>query len=447
MTRAVSLHHSGSAREESSVGLAPVRGSVELPGSKSDTHRALLLAARARGETLILHASESEDTELLVTALKQLGVRITALDRGWRVGSGTPPSGPVQLDLGMAGSSLRFLVPFCATLPEGCEARLTGATRLRERPVAELVRVLNGAGAEITGESGGPDGDVSLPLHVRGKGRLRGGSVTVSGRVSSQFVSALLLSGAHFEPSLELQIDGPMPSRAYVDWTLDVLRAFGVKVGTTSGGYRVDNGVPTGCTYAVDGDGSGASSFGGIAAVTGGRIEVGPLRRSSSQGELAFFDALEAMGCRVTRHARSIEVRGPEVGGTEPLRGIQWDASSMPDAALTLAVVAAFAEGSTRISGLSTLPFKETDRLTALHTELDRMGISSTIDAASITIEGGHPCAARIATYGDHRMAMAFAVAGVRLPGLVIEDADVVGKSFPSFWTRLRSLGIETDDR
>jgi len=249
-----------------------------------------------------------------------------------------------------------------------------------------------------------------------------------------------MLSASLFDAPLELRIDGEVPSQSFVDLTVSVLESFGVEVSGNERGYRVSNDRPRCTEYRVDGDGAGASYFWGAAAVTGGRVRVHNIAADSAQGDVLFVDALEAMGCGVRRQDDWIEVEGPV-----KLRATDVDLSALPDTAQTLAVVAAFAEGTTRIRGLETLPHKETDRLSAVVTELAGAGIVARADADSLTVEGGAPSSTTVRTYGDHRMAMAFSLLGARVEGVRIEDPAVVAKSFPSFWERMRSIGIDSD--
>jgi 3-phosphoshikimate 1-carboxyvinyltransferase len=277
-------------------------------------------------------------------------------------------------------------------------------------------------------------GDGTPPVIVRGG--LAGGRASLSGAVSSQFVSALLLLGPLAPAGLELTVTGDLVSRPYVDLTLEVMGGFGVSYYRE--GYRFFQ-VPGGQVYepqdyGIEADASSASYFWAAAAVTSGRVTIANLSPESSQGDAAFPQVLEAMGCRVECSASGLTV----VGG--PLHGVKVDMAAMPDLVPTLAVVAAFARGETVITGVAHLRHKESDRLAAVATELGKMGIEVRETADGLVIQGGRPHGAAIDTYQDHRLAMSFAVAGLKAPGTTIRDPEVVAKSFPDFWEYFEKL-------
>lgn len=418
----------------------PISAEIAIPGSKSYTNRALLLAAQAQGTSTLLAASKSADSEALVLALRKLGVIITESSGPMGVcfaveGSGGA-FGPIraEIDVGPAGTTMRFLTALCAGIP-GSDITLRGSERMHQRPIRELVEALQRVGAEIEylGTPGCP------PLRIRPTRKLRGGQIEMDGSVSSQFVSALLLTAPLHEHPMCISIAGEQISKSYIDMTLQSAGDFGLAVDNERyARYSVCGPARlVARTYEVEGDASGASYLWGLAAISGGTVTVHNANPSSAQGDIRFPELLERMGCSVTRRARSITVCG-----APRLRGIDVDMSNMPDTAQSLAVIAAIAEGPTRITGLSTLRVKETDRIAALHNELAKVGISSEPGPDCITIRGGSPHAAQIATYEDHRMAMSFAMLGARVPGLVIEEPEVVEKSFPEFWQVLSSAGI-----
>lgn len=421
----------------------PVGIARPVPGSKSITNRALVLAALAPGVSELHKVSLSNDSRFLIAALKNLGVRVDCQDDVARVhGKGTsfdPYRGTV--DVGAGGTTIRFILPLCA-LAHGAEIVLEGTERLHERPIGDLVGALNALGADIQyqGRFGCP------PLLVKGSDRLAGGSVSIGGSVSSQFLSSLLMIGPALPKGLTVKVQGEQVSKPYVDMTLALMGAFGVEVQRE--GYDTFS-IPPGCqyspsTYRVEGDASGATYLWGLAAVSGGQVRVRNIALKSVQGDMRFTNVLESMGCAVIRgsddHGDYVEVQGPK-----DLRSVEVDLEDMPDTAQTLAVVAACAKGTSVLTGLQTLRVKETDRIEALVTELGKVGIRAESGPDSLVVHGGSPSAARIATYEDHRMAMSFALLGSVTPGIVIEDPAVVQKSFPDFWDTLESCGVRVE--
>ncbi len=402
----------------------PVDVTLTLPGSKSYTHRALMAAALASGVSTLTNALAAEDTELTARALAQLGagidwqgttIRVTGKDGRWQ-----PVTEP--LHLGNSGTSMRFLTALVA-LGEG-EYRLTGTDRLCRRPLGELLAALKEIGVKAVSEKG----DGCPPVRV--SGGLSGGKAHLSGGTSSQYLSALLFIGPLAPPGLEIEVTGELVSRPYVDLTLEVLSDFGISFYRE--GYRYFQ-LPGGqCylpqDYEIEADASSASYFWAAAALTGGRVTITNLTLASSQGDAAFPKVLERLGCVIESSAAGLTVRGG------PLKGITVDMSTMPDLVPTLAVLAAFAQGDTVITGVAHLRHKESDRLAAVAAELGKMGLEVRETADGLVISGGQPRGAIIETYDDHRIAMSFAVAGLKVPGLVITDPDCVAKSFPDFW-------------
>jgi 3-phosphoshikimate 1-carboxyvinyltransferase len=425
-----------------------IRAQVDIPGSKSFTNRALIMAALSCGNSQLQRASLSDDSRALLNALRQLG--LTYQQRGTQISvtglSSFESAFRGEVDVGPAGTSCRFLCALFAGLA-GCEVTLKGSERLHMRPIADLVNALRGVGARI--EYLGRDGCPPLAIHGQA---LPGGRVAIPGSTSSQFFSALLLCSPLFTHGLEIEVQGEQISRSYIDMTLQSMRDFGISVSNEN--YRRYS-VPAGAryqarNYCIEGDGSGASYFWGIAAVNRGCIRVLNINPESAQGDVHFPQLLAQMGCQL-RSGFEHAADGSRVGWIEiqgaPLTAIDADLTLLPDCAQTLAVVAACASGRSTLRGLSTLRIKETDRIAALQTELAKLGVETSASADSLSIEGlGHECAAlrpaRIATYEDHRMAMSFAVLAGRFNGLQIEEPQVVTKSFPDFWERLQALGI-----
>lgn len=413
----------------------PTKDKVEailtLPGSKSYTHRALIAAALAPGESILANALRAEDTEITARVLAALGADLDWQGHTVRVqGTGgrlQPVADPLLL--GNSGTSMRFLTAL-AGLGQGTY-RLTGAPRLCERPMGELLEALQDLGIQATAEKG----NNCPPVLVVGGG-LRGGKTRLSGAVSSQYLSALLLIGPLAPQGVEVEITGELVSRPYVDITLSVLTAFGITFSREA--YRRFI-IPGGQNYRsrqydIEADASSASYFWAAAALTGGRVTVANLDLESVQGDIDFLSVLARMGCRLTSSPEGLTVKGG------PLKGIHMDMSGMPDLVPTLGVLAAFAEGETVISGVAHLRHKESNRLAAVVTELGKMGITAEETPDGLRIVGGRPRGAEIETYDDHRLAMSFAVAGLKAKGVVIRNPDCVVKSFPDFWEYFENL-------
>jgi 3-phosphoshikimate 1-carboxyvinyltransferase len=405
-----------------------------VPGSKSVTNRALVAAALAEGASTLSGGLESDDTRVMVASLQALGVAVDVARDGWRVAGsdGTLRTPDAPLFTGNSGTTARFLTA-AATLANG-PVVLDGTARMRERPIDDLTRALEklGAPCRAEGAHGCP------PVRVAGGG-LPGGDATIDARRSSQYVSAVLLAAPYAQRDVTLHFEnGELVSRPYVDLTLDVMRAFGAEVAWQGdGSIRVTAGARYhGRDYAIEADASSAAYPFCAAAIAGGRVRVDGLPLTTHQPDIGILRLLERMGCAVEEGPDWAEVRSPAGG----LRGIDVDMNDLPDAVLALAVVALFAEGTTHIRNVANLRIKETDRLAALETELRKLGADARADADSLTITPGPLVAAAIDTYDDHRMAMAFALAGLRHPGVEIRDPGCVSKTWPDYFAMLESL-------
>ncbi len=404
---------------------------LEVPGSRSVTNRALVCAALADGTSRLRGWLDSEDTEAMISGLGRLGVEIKEHEGDLLVrglgGRFAIPLHPV--DCGASGTTMRFLTACAAIVPGRCV--LDGTARMRERPIQDLADALQSLGVGVRTVAGCP------PVTVQGGG-LEGGEIAIDASRSSQFLSAVLMI-APFSRELVRVTATEIVSRPYVDMTISIMGAFGVSVlPETANRFRIDPRQryrPR--IFTVEPDASSATYFFAVAAVTGGRVRVQGLTPASTQADVRFVEVLEKMGCRAERGSGWISVSGPRY-----LHGIDVDMNAMPDAAMTLAVVACFAQGETVIRNVAHWKLKETDRMTALKTELQKLGAQITATDSDLHI---HPPTelkgGRISTYDDHRMAMSFAVAGLRVPGIVIEDPDCVAKTFPDFFERLEALG------
>ena len=412
---------------------APIDAVVVLPGSKSITNRALVCAALAEGDSELRGALRADDTDAMLDGLGALGV---AIEPDWdrpaiRVHgcAGRPPADVAIVDARMSGTTARFLLPVAA-LGVGTR-RVDGAHRLRERPMGPSLEALRSLGADVR-IIGSP---THLPVELRG-GSLRGGSIELPGDTSSQFLSGLLLSAPAMPAGLTIRLTTELVSRPYVDMTVAVMAAFGVDVDHPDPStWRVAPGPYRGAAYDIEPDASAASYTFAAAVIAGGRVQVDGLGTSSLQGDLAFVELLREMGAEVEQTAEHTTVRS---GGT--LHGIEADLSQISDTAQTLAVVAAFADGPTRVTGIGFIREKETDRIGAVVTELRRAGIDASEESDGFVVRPGPLRPAVIQTYDDHRMAMAFALLGLRTPGIEIADPECVGKTFPGYWSMLDGL-------
>lgn len=411
----------------------PLEARIRVPGSRSITNRALVASALASGESRLEGAASSDDTDVMRKGLCALGVRIAVDSDAWTViGVGGRFAAPRHtLDAGASGTTARFLTA-AATLAAG-PVVVDGTPRMRERPIQELVDALRALGADCEAQS--PGG--CPPVRVAGGG-LPGGPAHIDARRSSQYVSGVLLAAPYADRDVELSfVGGVLVSRPFVDLTLEVMRAFGAQASWHGEGLRVRAGCPyRPRVYPVEPDAQSAVYGFAAAAIAGGRVRVDGIPAESRQTDLLFLEALASMGCRVERKPDAVEVRGPE----HALRGVEIDMNAMPDAALALAVVALFAESPTTIRNIANLRIKETDRLAALETQLRKLGGLATAGPDWLRIEPAPLHGATIDTYDDHRIAMAFALAGLRVPGVAIRDPGCVSKTWPNYFDALERL-------
>lgn len=405
---------------------------LTAPPSKSVTHRALIAAALADGPSSILDPLLAEDTSVTRAGLRELGVPVEERDGCWAVhGCSGRVAGGGRLWLGDSGTSARFLLALAAL--SRAPSRLDGSPRLRQRPLRELGQALRRLGSEIRLA---PDGG-GLPAEAGGSPPA-GGTVRVAAGRSSQFASALMLVGSRLPGGLDLTLEPPVVSLPYVELTERVLRRFGVAVERTEPlRWRVAEGAYDGRDYRVEGDHSSASYFLAAAALLGGRVTVRGLDPDSPQPDACLAGVLEQLGCRVTRGRDSVEVRGR---GRIPAFDLAM--GHAPDLVPTLAILGLFAEGASIVRGVAHLRHKESNRLELLARNLRILGREA--EAVEDRLEIGAPTGMLrgdlISTASDHRMAMAFAVAGLRLKGVSIDDENCVAKSDPRFWDRLEAL-------
>lgn len=399
-----------------------------IPGSKSCTARALTMAGLTAGRTVLLDPADCDDSDHMLAGLRALGAEVKKEAARVVVDGGTLRQPDAPLFLGNSGTAVRFLTAACAAI-EGTIV-LDGVERMRQRPIEDLVAALGKWGVSADAPTGCP------PVTVRSDGAF-GGCTTVNGAASSQYLTGLLLVAPLATKEVTIEIEGELVSKPYIDLTLAMMAERGVVAENWDYAKFI---VPAGQRYrpgeyAIEADASGASYFLAAPAIAGGRVRVQNLTTHSHQGDAQFVRVLEQMGCRYTE--------GPdwlEVASGEQLKGIDIDLNAMPDMAQTLAVVALFADGPTTIRNVANLRIKETDRISATAAELRKLGATVEESDDGLRIVPGRHTPADIDTYDDHRMAMSFAMAGLRIPGVVIRDPGCVSKTFPDFFTRFSAL-------
>ncbi|SMC85483.1 3-phosphoshikimate 1-carboxyvinyltransferase [Kibdelosporangium aridum] len=412
------------------VSATPVRATVSIPGSKSITNRALILAVLADGPSSIRTPLRSRDTNLMAAALRTLGAQITDEGEDWLV---TPAAlrGPADVDCGLAGTVMRFLPP-AAAIGQG-EIRFDGDEQARDRPMGTILDALRGLGADITGDR--------LPFTLHGKGSLPGGEVTIDASASSQFVSGLLLSGPRYDKGLTVQHDGkPVPSMPHIEMTVQMLRAAGVDVNDSeTNTWHVQPGSIRGREWVVEPDLSNATPFLAAAAVTGGRVTITGWPSQTTQPGDDIRGILEQMGCDVELDANGLTVTGPD-----RLSGVDADLHEVGELTPTIAALAALADGKSVLRGIAHLRGHETDRLAALAEDLNGLGgdVEETEDGLVIRPRALHGGGWK--AFADHRMATAGAILGLVVTGVEVDDIATTNKTIPDFpglWAQMLGGG------
>jgi 3-phosphoshikimate 1-carboxyvinyltransferase len=413
--------------------LKHLNATVSVPGSKSYTQRALIIAALAEGQSRLENTLIAEDTGYVMGALQSLGADIRADKKEIVVsGFGGHPRNPGgEIYLGNNGTAMRLLTAVAA-LGEG-PFTLTGNQRLLQRPIKPLLDALNVLGADARTKNA--NGYLPVVIHAHG---LKGGTVTFTDIESSQFISALLISAPYAGSDTVIELEGKIPSLPYVEVTIDVMKQFGAEVSKKNRlHYSVQSGQRyKGSRYCIEGDCSSASYFFLAAALCKGKVRVRHINPHTLQGDIGILSIIERLGCAVVRGVDWVEVRGSKLTAGE----YTLDMGTMPDMVPTLAVLAALRPGRTVITNCAHLRLKESNRLAALATELSKTGVRVEETRDGLVIEGDAPRGAEIETYNDHRIAMSFAVMGLAVPGMRIQGEDCVDKSFPGFWAELQRL-------
>jgi 3-phosphoshikimate 1-carboxyvinyltransferase len=403
------------------VARGPVDAVIRPPGSKSETIRALAAASMAEGRSHLYAPLRAEDPAAMVDSLRRTGTSIEDSSDPWVIdGQGGLRRGDVVLDANESGLSARILLAMAGSSPDS--TRIEGRGRLPERPMSGLLEALRSQGVVVEGER--------LPIEVNGRGRLWGGHLVVDCTDSSQFASALMLIAPIMENPCQLEITGLSGSAGYLEGTVSVMTRFGASIVKTVTGYEIDNSGYQPSDVVIEPDASAATYPMAMAAITRGRVTIDGLGAHSWQPDVSMVDVLETMGCVVDRHEHRLTVDARD----RDLLGVDVDMSHAPDGALAVAVVACFASSPSALRGLGSLRHKESDRIEALVSEIEKVGGVVTVEGDSLLIEPAPLHGAVIDPHGDHRIAMAMACAGARVPGISIADPHVVNKTWPEFW-------------
>ncbi len=413
---------------------------VKVPGSKSISHRAVICASLASGSSVIGNVLKSDDVFYTIAGLEKMGAVIDEIeDNGFAVQgfNGVPAPFDKEIYLGNSGTSMRLLAGVACL---GNSSYLfSGDKRMCRRPMDGLINALNMAGANAVSING----DKCPPVRISGKDA-KGGSIILDCSKTGQYLSSVLISGALLKYGLDVHLPSFPVSSPYIDLTIDIMERFNVRAEKIDAlHYRVPgNQKYQAGKFVVEPDLSNASYFWAAGAVTGTKIKVGNINKNSMQGDLRFLDILQQMGCRIDYDADGISVTGINNGNNKnrKLKSVDVDMSDIPDVVPTLAVVACFAEGTTTIRNIAHLREKECDRIDAVVSQLLKMGIKAEQGKDFLSVTGGVPSGAFIETFNDHRIAMAFSIAGLFVPGIEIENEKCVGKSFPTFWEVLDAL-------
>lgn len=417
-----------------------ITGTVRPPGSKSITNRSLICAALAGGDTTLTGVLDSVDTRVMVKALQTLGISIA---EEWNTSrltvhgcAGAIPNSNVELYLENSGTSIRFLTALCS-LGKG-RFVLDGNSRMRERPIQDLLDALTEMGASCVSMEGNACPPVELRCPETGNG-LRGGEIPIRGNLSSQYLSAIMMVAPYAQSDVHLRIQGELVSKPYVTMTAEVMASFGGHSDHVADDHLI---VPAGQSYSgrsydIEPDASAASYFWGAAAITGGDVTVEGLSRNALQGDVRFCECLEAMGCKVEYLKDSIRVSG------RAAKAIEVDMGDISDTVQTLAAVALFADGKTTVRGVAHNRHKETDRISDLACELRKLGAEVEEFEDGLSIQPRALTGAKIETYDDHRMAMSLSLVGLKVPGVIILDPGCTSKTYPHFFEDMETLATQ----
>lgn len=406
---------------------------IEILGSKSYTNRALIIASLTEGKTILNNPLYSDDTKYMIESLEKLGVKFEKSDKKLVVYGNVGKfqvNENIELFCGLAGTTSRFLTGLLALIKD--DIIITGEGKILERPIGDLVDGLQQIGANIKylGKEG------SVPLKGNGK-NISGNEISINGSVSSQYFTALMMVAPLLKDGLKINVIREQVSKSYIDITCDIMKSFGVDViNNNYKDYIIKPSKYKAIEYNIEGDWSSASYFCCLGALIDGGIEISNLNNNSVQGDKQFAKLMKKVGAVVEYKNNSVFIK------KDKIRPITVNMETMPDTAMSLAVLLSFANGKSRINGLSTLKNKESNRLLAMKNELAKLSIETEIGDDYIVICGGnyHRVIGEIETYNDHRIAMSFAIAGAVIGGVEIKNPEVVSKSFPNFWEYFNNL-------
>jgi len=417
------------------IEISPIKNldsEISVPGSKYIANRALLIAALSNGISKISNVPNNDDINAAIEALKRFGIKINKKNNNIEINgsNGNITSPNEEINVRNSGTLMRLIIGF-ASLADG-KTTITGGKRIQERPIIDLLKSLKDLGIDCVSLN-----NAFPPVEVNG-GTLNGGKTKIKGNVSSQFISSLLLISPFAKNDVEIIVEDDLVSKNYVDMTIDLMEEFGINIERDNyKKFKIKSKQKYAAKdYAIPTDWSSANYFLAAAAIVPGRVKVDgvDLKQKSEAG---FVDILEKMSCKVKRNVNDIEVVGKN-----NLNAVEVDMSTMPDSVQTLAAVAVFAKGTTKIKNIGNLKYKESDRIKDTATELKRLGINVTETDDELIIEGGNPKSATIDPHNDHRMAMSFALIGLKT-GIKIKNPECVAKSFPNFWDKLKELGVK----
>ena len=405
---------------------------VNIPGSKSISHRVVICASLASGKSHIDNLLESEDIKYTMSALDKMGADIKVKQKGIieiEGFNGRPGAFKEPIYLGNSGTSMRLLAGVAAL--GNSQYILTGDKRMQQRPMGDLLDALTMAGISAQAEYG----NNAPPIKIKG-GSKKGGKLSIDCSQSSQYLSSLLMMGALLKQGLVISLPSPAVSAPYINLTMDIMKKFSVHVKRindleyhVTGRQKYSPGK-----FTIEPDISNASYFWAAGAITQKMVRVANITKDSLQGDLRFLNILKQMGCFIEFDAKGAGVKG------DKLKAVEVDMSDIPDVVPTLAVIAAFAKGRTVIKNIAHLREKECDRIDAVVSQLNKMGINADQGETWLSVQGGSPAGAFIETFNDHRIAMAFAVASLKIPSIKIENPECVAKSFPTFWKVFENL-------
>lgn len=414
---------------------AGAQGSISVPGSKSLTNRALLLSALAKGTSTLTGVLESDDTKVMERALQDFGIQIKKNKTTWSINGGSFSAGKKEIFLGNAGTATRFLTAACG-LRKG-KTRMYGKERMHQRPIGDLLNALNQLGVSAVSENN----NNCLPVIITGNGEMVGGKCKISGKLSSQFLSAILHVAPLTQKGVTLTILPPLVSRPYLEMTIQLLKKYSVEtrcIASEPETYRIEPQIIQPVAMEIEGDASSAAHVFSLAVASRGSVTISNFPKDSLQGDAKFVKVLKKFGAEISSNKNGITItQNREV---QPLGEI--DMEDMPDVALAAATLAALAHGKSKITGLSTLRHKECDRISAITKNLQKMG-GKVVEGKDFLEIHGNPKqlhGAEIETFDDHRIAMSFAALGTVVPNIVIKDPKCVEKTFPNFWEVFEEL-------